>query len=106
MANEQPQDEPEHFDRGDESEAIADFREPSWAFALNFFWPGAGLVYLRRPWLGLANFMAVVSIAAAAWLALPDARRESAAPWIGLILCGGSGFLAYRMANEANERLE
>lgn len=106
MLNESPQDEPEHFQDAEESPANADFKEPSWAFALNFFWPGAGFVYLRRPWLGLANFFAVISIAAAAWLAMPDARRESAAPWIGLILCGGSGFLAYRMANEANERLK
>jgi len=106
MPNEPPQDEPEQPDEADESLANADFKEPSWAFALNFFWPGAGLVYLRRPWLGLANFAAVVTIAAAAWLALPDARRESAAPWIGLILCGSSGFLAYRMANDANERLK
>lgn len=106
MQIEPPQDEPEESGDADEVAANGNFSEPSWAFALNFFWPGAGFVYLRRPWLGLANFVAAISIAAAAWLALSDARRESAAPWIGLILCGGSAFLAYRMANEANERLK
>ena len=100
--SELPSEEPEAIDEADG----ANFKEPSWAFAINFFWPGAGLVYLRRPWLGLANFAIVVAIAAAAWIAMPDARRETAARWIGLALCGGSGFLAYRMALAANERLE
>ena len=112
MSNEPPPQEsdssagPEPLEEPDEFAADADFKEPSWAFAINFFWPGAGLVYLRRPWLGLANFIAVVAIAAAAWIAMPEARREQAAPWIGLILCGGSGILAFRMANRANERLK
>lgn len=105
----QPPDDAEELAEGegpDESAPPADFKEPSWAFAINFFWPGAGLIYLRRPWLGLLNFAAVVAIAAAIWIALSDARREAAAPWIGLVLCGGSGFLAYQMANRANERLK
>lgn len=106
MSNEPPREEPEKIDDADESPDDADFKEPSWAFALNFFWPGAGLVYLRRPWLGLVNFVAVVAIAAIVWIAMPEARREKTAPWIGLILCAGSAFLAYRMANEANERLK
>lgn len=108
MQNEPPHDSDE-FEAGEEpgeSAAPADFKEPSWAFAINFFWPGAGLIYLRRPGLGLLNFVVVAAIAAAAWIALPDARRETAAPWIGLLLCGGSGFLAYQMANRANERLK
>ncbi|HUY88573.1 MAG TPA: hypothetical protein VMV10_07560 [Pirellulales bacterium] len=112
MQNEPPPDDSEGLDESEDLEEQdgsvppADFKEPSWAFAINFFWPGAGLIYLRRPWLGLLNFAVVVAIAAAAWIALPDARRETAARWIGLVLCGGSGFLAYQMAIRANERLK
>lgn len=112
MQNDPPPDDSEQLDeeeraeQTDESAFPADFKEPSWAFAINFFWPGAGLVYLRRPWLGLVNFAVVVTIAGAAWIALSPARREAAAPWIGLVLCGVSGFLAYQMANRANERLK
>ncbi|HEV7221545.1 MAG TPA: hypothetical protein VGN42_02530 [Pirellulales bacterium] len=80
-------------------------KPPAWAFAINFFWPGAGLIYLRKPLWGALNFVVVVAIAAVVWIALPIGQREQVAPWLGLLLCGGSGFLAHKIANQANERL-
>ena len=89
----------------DELANAPNFKPPSWAFAINFFWPGAGLVYLGKPLWGLLNFIVVVAIAAAVWIALPNAEREKWTPWIGLLLSGGSGFLAHQIANQVNERL-
>lgn len=90
----------------DEYEEGPEFRPPEWAFAINFFWPGAGLVYLRRPWAGLLNFIVVVALAAAIWVTLPKDKRERIAPWLGLIFCGASGIWAYSAAHEFNERCE
>lgn len=84
----------------------SDFKPPEWAFAISFFWPGAGLVYLRKPLLGLLNFAGVIALAAAVWIALPDAKREKVAPWIGLLLCTGSGVWAYSVANRVNRERE
>jgi hypothetical protein len=103
MQSDLPEDE---LDEGDDDESLdgPEYRPPEWAFAISFFWPGAGLLYLRKPWLGLLNFAAVVAIAAAVWMALPVGKREKAAPWIGMLLCGASGVWAYSVATEINQR--
>ena len=98
---------PDEIDSGDDEPLDGpEFRPPEWAFAINFFWPGAGLIYLRKPLLGVLNFVIVVALAAAIWIALPDAKREKVAPWIGLTLCGASGIWAYSAAQDFNDRRE
>src|SRR5438552_3899785 len=37
-------------------------KHPAWAFALSFFFPGTGLVYLGKPLAGLVNFAVVVGL--------------------------------------------
>lgn len=83
---------------------VPGFKPPAWAFAINFFWPGAGLIYLGKPLWGALNFIVVVAIAAGLWIALPNAEREKWTPWIGLLLSGGSGLLAQSLAQRFNER--
>jgi hypothetical protein len=73
-------------------------RHPAWAFALNFFLPGAGLVYLRRPLWGLVNFVTVVALATVIYWVLPLDVFERCAPWIGIVFQLGSGLLAQWMA--------
>ncbi|HUY34771.1 MAG TPA: hypothetical protein VMV69_18645 [Pirellulales bacterium] len=74
-------------------------KQPAWAFALNFFLPGAGLVYLGRPLWGLINFVTVVTLAAAIYGALPPDVFERCAPWIGIAFQVGSGLLAQWLAH-------
>lgn len=105
MPSDQHHDDFEQID-DDEPLEGPEFKSPEWAFAINFFWPGAGLVYLRKPLWGLLNFIVVVALAAAIWIALPDAKREKVAPWVGLLLCGGSGVWAYSVANRLNREQE
>jgi hypothetical protein len=98
---------PDEIESGDDEPLDGpEFRPPEWAFAINFFWPGAGLIYLRKPLVGVLNFIIVVALAAAIWIALPDAKREKVAPWVGLILCGASGIWAYSAAQDFNDRRE
>jgi hypothetical protein len=74
-------------------------KQPAWAFALNFFLPGAGLVYLRMPLWGLVNFVSVVALAAAFYWAIPPDLFERCAPWIGIAFQVGSGLLAQWLAS-------
>jgi hypothetical protein len=48
----------------------------------------------------------VVAVAAAIWIALPDAERDKVTPRIGLVLCGASGIWAYSAAQDFNDRRE
>jgi hypothetical protein len=73
-------------------------KQPAWAFALNFFLPGAGLVYLGRPLAGLANFLIVVVLGAAIYATLPPHVFERCAPWIGIVFQVGSGVFAQSLA--------
>ncbi|HVC97210.1 MAG TPA: hypothetical protein VND64_26255 [Pirellulales bacterium] len=72
-------------------------KQPAWAFALNFFLPGAGLVYLRKPLWGLVNFVTVIGLAAVIYWVLPPDVFERCAPWIGIVFQVGSGLLAQGM---------
>jgi len=76
-------------------------KHPAWAFALNFFLPGAGLVYLRRPLWGLLNLVTVVALAAAIYWVLPPDKFERCAPWIGIVFQVGSGLLTQWIAGSA-----
>jgi TM2 domain-containing membrane protein YozV len=74
-------------------------KQPVWAFALSFFLPGAGLLYLGKPLAGLANFIIVVELGAAIYMALPTDVFERCAPWIGIVFQVGSGLFAQSLAN-------
>lgn len=104
MQPQPPPQDPEEPDEQDDLASAPGFKPPAWAFAINFFWPGAGLVYLGKPLWGALNFIVVVAIAAGLWIALPNAEREKWTPWIGLLLSGGSGLLAQSIAQRINER--
>jgi hypothetical protein len=82
-------------------------KQPAWAFALNFFFPGAGLIYLRKPLAGVANFVVVVAVFVAFYFAVDRERFERFSGSIGLAVFVLSGMLALWMAKsqlqESNE---
>jgi hypothetical protein len=74
-------------------------KQPVWAFALSFFLPGAGLVYLRRPMSGLVNFLVVVFLGTFFYFLLPPAAFKRFAPVIGLCMQFASGVYAQWQAH-------
>lgn len=77
---------------------------PPFAFALNFFLPGAGLLYLGKPLAALVNFLGALTIYVAVYFLLSRAAFDEWAPSVGLLVQGGSGLWAVMATNEINRR--
>jgi hypothetical protein len=82
-----------------ESHSWMPAKQPVWAFALNFFLPGAGLVYLGKPLAGMVNLIVVLALGTAIYFVLPRDVFERSAPWIGIAFQVSSGLWAQSIAN-------
>lgn len=73
-------------------------KRPWLAFVLNFLIPGAGLLYLHRWGLALANFLAVQSVLLTILLWQPDPEWTQHLHYPVLILMAASGGWAHALA--------
>ncbi len=79
-------------------------KKPWLAFLLNFFVPGAGLLYLHRWKLALANFVAaqLVLLGLCAWQPGPDWTERS--HFLLLMVMAASGGWAHAVACQMRTR--
>jgi TM2 domain-containing membrane protein YozV len=75
-------------------------KSPQLAFTLNFFLPGAGLLYLGKPAWAAMNFIGVLLIGCLLAFALPDELFENYSRYIAMGIAGGCGGLAMAIAKQ------
>jgi hypothetical protein len=77
-------------------------KNPTVAFTLSFFLPGAGLWYLGLGGCALLNFLGVLTVGFVAALALPEDVFERSIGSLNAACGGGSGGLAMALAMKRN----
>jgi hypothetical protein len=78
-------------------------KSPFVAFALSFFLPGAGLVYLGMWKWGILNLIGVLLIGVVAAFLIPDDSFDTYIRYIGYGCAGGSAGLANYYATQLNK---
>ncbi len=75
------------------------------AFILSFLLPGAGLWYLGKWKWGFINFGAVLALGLILSFSLPEEAFFKIIQWVAPGCAGGSGGLAYVIAQQMNARV-
>lgn len=84
---------------------IAD-KSPLLAFTLSFLLPGAGLVYLGKPFWGMLNFLIVLVIGGLAYVLLDENAFAQTQRYLAFGCSGGSAGLARAFVQQAIKNQE